>query len=134
MLLHALVIERGDELLDLFDKLLRLTDGRARRRVDEQRRRTARQRDELAALGRRLSVLLLECVATGELPFERISQEIGLQRLQAAAAVDAGQLPPIDVQQLDPDDPSFHELTDRLHAASPEIRASWPRHEIAPLR
>jgi len=60
VLLHALVIERGDELLDLFDKLLRLTDGRARRRVEEQRRRTTRQRDELAFLGRRLSVILLD--------------------------------------------------------------------------
>ncbi|MDQ2759581.1 MAG: hypothetical protein M3Y17_03855 [Actinomycetota bacterium] len=86
VLLHALVIERGDELLDLFDKLLRLTDGRARRRVQEQRRRTGRLRDELAALGQRLSVLLLECVETGELPFDRLRDEIGLERLQAAAA------------------------------------------------
>jgi len=31
------------------------------------------------------------------------------------------------------DDPSFGELTNRLHAASPEARAWWPRHEIAPL-
>ena len=38
VLLQALVIERGDELLDLFDKLLRLSDGRAGRRVDKQRR------------------------------------------------------------------------------------------------
>jgi len=68
VLLHALVIERGDELLDLFDKLLRLTDGRARRREDEQRRRSAHQRDELADLGRRLSQILPECVATGEVP------------------------------------------------------------------
>ncbi len=41
---QALVIERGDELLGLFDKLRRLSDGRARRRVDDQRRKTARQR------------------------------------------------------------------------------------------
>ena len=86
VLLHALVIERGDELLDQFDKLLRLTDGRARRRVDEQRRKTARQRDELAALGRQLSLILLECAATGELPMERIRNEVGLERLHAAAA------------------------------------------------
>ena len=71
VLLHALVIERGDELLDQFDKLLRLSEGRARRRVDEQRRKTARQRDEFAALGRQLSRILLECAATGELPMER---------------------------------------------------------------
>jgi len=32
-----------------------------------------------------------------------------------------------------PDDPGFRELTDRLHAASPEARAWWSRHEIAPL-
>lgn len=32
-----------------------------------------------------------------------------------------------------PNDLSFHELTDRLHTASPEARAWWPRHEIAPL-
>jgi len=32
-----------------------------------------------------------------------------------------------------PDDPSFRELTERLHAASPEVRNWWPRHEIAPL-
>lgn len=63
VLLQALVIERGDELLDQFDKLLRLSDGRARRRVDEQRRKTARQRDESAALGRQLSTILLECAA-----------------------------------------------------------------------
>jgi len=116
VLLHALVIERGDELLDLFDKLLRLTDGRARRRVDEQRRRTARQRDELAALGQRLSSLLLECVATGELPFDRIRQEIGLERLQAATAVEAGELPPIDVQQLDQVRGSYSHLRPAMHA------------------
>jgi len=116
VLLHALVIERGDELLDLFDKLLRLTNGRARRRVDEQRRRTARQRDELAALGRRLSTLLLECVATGELPFDRIRREIGLERLEAAAAVDADELPPIDVQQLDQVRGSYSHLRPAMHA------------------
>jgi len=65
VLLQALAIERGDELLDLFDKLLRLTESRARRKVDEKRRSTARQRDELADLGQRLSVLLLECADTG---------------------------------------------------------------------
>ncbi|BCJ26729.1 helix-turn-helix transcriptional regulator [Actinocatenispora sera] len=29
-----------------------------------------------------------------------------------------------------PDDPSFTALTDRLHAASAEVRAWWPRHQI----
>jgi hypothetical protein len=32
-----------------------------------------------------------------------------------------------------PDDPAFGELIDRLHAASPEVRAWWPRHDVAPL-
>lgn len=32
-----------------------------------------------------------------------------------------------------PDDPSFDELIQRLYAASPEVRAWWPRHEVAPV-
>lgn len=32
-----------------------------------------------------------------------------------------------------PDDPSFRDLTERVHAASAEVRAWWPRHDIAPL-
>jgi transcriptional regulator with XRE-family HTH domain len=31
------------------------------------------------------------------------------------------------------EDPAFADLVDRLHAVSPEVRAWWPRHEIAPL-
>jgi transcriptional regulator with XRE-family HTH domain len=31
------------------------------------------------------------------------------------------------------DDPVFGELVDRLHEISPEVRAWWPRHDIAPL-
>jgi hypothetical protein len=116
VLLHALVIERGDVLLDQFDKLLRLTDGRARRRVDEQRRKTARQRDELAELGRRLSRILLECAATGELPMDRVRDEVGLERLHAAAAVKAGELPPIDEQQLDKVRASYAYLRPAMHA------------------
>jgi hypothetical protein len=116
VLLHALAIERGDELLDQFDKLLRLTDGRARRRVDEQRRKTARQRDELAELGRRLSRILLECAATGELPMDRVRDEVGLERLHAAAAVKAGELPPIDEQQLDKVRASYAYLRPAMHA------------------
>lgn len=116
VLLHALVIERGDELLDQLDKLLRLTDGRARRRVDEQRRKTARQRDELAALGRQLSLILLECAATGELPMDRVRHEVGLDRLHAAAAIKPGELPPIDEQQLDKVRGSYSHLRPAMHA------------------
>jgi 8-oxo-dGTP pyrophosphatase MutT (NUDIX family) len=32
-----------------------------------------------------------------------------------------------------PDDPSFTALIERLRNASPEFRASWPRHDVAPL-
>jgi hypothetical protein len=32
-----------------------------------------------------------------------------------------------------PGDPGFGELIERLHAASPEVRAWWPRHEVAPI-
>ena len=116
VLLQALVIERGDELLDLFDKLLRLSDGRAGRRVDTQRRKAARQRDELAALGRQLSIILLECVATGEVPFDRVRNEIGLERLQAAAAVTPDQITPIDEQQLDQLLGSYSHLGRAMHA------------------
>jgi len=116
VLLQALVIERGDELLDRFDKLLRLSDGRARRRVDEQRRKTARQRDELAALGRQLSMILLECAATGELPLDRVRREVGLERLHAAAVIAPGELPPIDEQQLDQVRGSYSHLRPAIHA------------------
>jgi hypothetical protein len=116
VLLHALVIERGDELLDQFDKLLRLTDGRARRRVEEQRRKTARQRDELAELGRRLSRILLECAATGELAMDRVRSEVGLERLHAAAAIKPGDLPPLEEQQRDKIRGSYSHLRPALHA------------------
>jgi transcriptional regulator with XRE-family HTH domain len=32
-----------------------------------------------------------------------------------------------------PGDPGFGELIERLHATSPEVRAWWPRHEVAPI-
>jgi 8-oxo-dGTP pyrophosphatase MutT (NUDIX family)/transcriptional regulator with XRE-family HTH domain len=32
-----------------------------------------------------------------------------------------------------PEDPAFSALIERLRNASPEFRASWPRHEVAPL-
>jgi hypothetical protein len=43
-----------------------------------------------------------------------------LARLRAAAA-------------RHPDDPAFADLIDRLHAASPEVRRWWPRHDVAPI-
>ncbi len=32
-----------------------------------------------------------------------------------------------------PDDPGFTDLLDRLRTVSPEVRAWWPRHDVAPL-
>jgi transcriptional regulator with XRE-family HTH domain len=32
-----------------------------------------------------------------------------------------------------PGDPEFAALIERLHATSPEVRAWWPRHDVAPL-
>lgn len=96
-------------LLDLFDTLLPL-----RRRCSSTRRRA---RHELADLGRRLSQILLECVTTGEVPFERVRNEIGLERLRAAATLEAGQLPPIDVHQLDQVRGSYSHLRSAIHAA-----------------
>lgn len=124
VLLHALVIERGDELLDQFDKLLRLSDGRARRRVDDKRRKTARQRDELAALGHQLSRILLECAATGELAMERVRNEVGLERLHAAAAIKPGELPPIDEQQLEQLRGSYSHLRPAMHAVLDTVALS----------
>jgi TnpA family transposase len=123
VLLQALVIERGDELLDQFDKLLRLTDGRARRRVDEQRRRSARQRDELATLGRQLSTILLEC-ASGEVVMDRVRAEVGVQRLQAAAALGAGELVAIDEQQFDHVLGSYSHLRRAMHAVLDAVSLS----------
>ncbi len=63
-----------------------------------------------------MSAILLECVATGELPFDRVRNEIGLERLQAAASLDSTQLPPIDVQQLDQVRGSYSHLRPAIHA------------------
>jgi hypothetical protein len=87
---------------------------RAARR--EQRRRSARQRDELAALGRRLSRILLECAATGELPLARVEREIGLERLQGAAALDDDALAPIDQQEFDTLRGTHAHLRPAMHA------------------
>jgi hypothetical protein len=67
-------------------------------------------------LGQHLSRILLQCAATGELPIERVRSEIGLERLHAAAAIGPGELPPIDVQQLDQVRGSYGHLRPAMHA------------------
>ena len=57
--------------------------------------------DELAALARELSRILIESVATGELPMSRIEREVGLDRVRAAAATADDALLPLDQQQLE---------------------------------
>ena len=61
-------------------------------------------------------MILLECVATGEVPFDRVRNEVGLERLQAAAAVAPDQLTPIDEQQLDQLLGSYSHLSRAMHA------------------
>ena len=61
-------------------------------------------------------MILLECVATGEVPFERVRSEVGLERLHAAAATKPGQLTPIDEQQLDQVLGSYSHLRRAMHA------------------
>ncbi len=87
---QALVIERGDELLGLFDKLLRLSDGRARRRVDDQRRKTARQRVHPLAPdrddpGADVGALALDRIRRLAEARDRLDRNRGVVRSQLAA-------------------------------------------------
>ncbi|MDQ6778112.1 MAG: Tn3 family transposase [Actinomycetota bacterium] len=58
----------------------------------------------------------MECEATGELPFARVRNEVGLERLRAAATLKAGQLPPLEEQQLDQLHGSYSHLRRGMHA------------------
>ncbi|HWH92823.1 MAG TPA: helix-turn-helix transcriptional regulator [Baekduia sp.] len=71
---------------------------------------------------RRNMVWFMLCDPVARLVFADWEAEAAAQlaRFRAAAARHA-------------DDPAFAELIARLHDASPEMRAWWPRHDIAPL-
>lgn len=61
-------------------------------------------------------MILLECAATGELPMERVREEIGVERLRAAAEVDPAGLPSIEEQQFDQLRGSYSHLRPAIHA------------------
>jgi TnpA family transposase len=66
-------------------------------------------------------------------PFDRIRDEIGLERLQAAAAVDPGQVPAIDVQQLDQVRGSYSHLRPAMHEVLDAVQlrgAASADHEL----
>lgn len=114
--LAELYLERGDELLDLFCRLLAGAQRRANTTVDRERRKTARTRDELVALATTLSRIVLAEHEAGRDPTDRITREVGLGRLREAAAVSPGQVPPLEQEQLDVLHQGHNSLTRALSA------------------
>ena len=114
--LAELHLERGDELLDVFCKLLAGAQRRANTAVDRARHKTARTRDELAELATTLSRIVLEESAAGRDPTARITRDVGLARLRDAAGIAKAQLPPLEQEQLDLLHGGHHSLTRALSA------------------
>jgi TnpA family transposase len=114
--LAELHIDRGDELLDVFCRLLSGAQRRANTTVDRRRRSTARTRDELVELATTLSRIVLEENDAGRDPSARIEREIGLQRLRYAAGIAKTQLPPLEQEQRDVLHDSHSSLTRALSA------------------
>jgi len=114
--LAELHLECGDELLDVFCKLLASAQRRANTAVDRARRKTARTRDDLADLATTLSRIVLEESAAGRDPTARITLQVGLQRLRDAAGISKAQLPPLEQEQLDVLHSAHHSLTRALTA------------------
>jgi hypothetical protein len=114
--LAELHLQRGEELLDVFCKLLAGAQRRANTAVDRARRKTARTRDELAELATTLSRIVLEESAAGRDPTARITRDVGLARLRDAASIAKAQLPPLEQEQLDLLHGGHHSLTRALSA------------------
>lgn len=114
--LAELYLDRGDELLDLFCRLLAGAQRHANTTVDRQRRKTARTRDELVDLATTLSRIILADHDAGRDPTDRIAREVGLGRLREAAAVSPGQVPPLEQEQLDVLHQGHNSLTRALSA------------------
>ncbi len=114
--LAELYLERGDELLDLFCRLLAGAQRRANTTVDRERRKTARTRDELVDLATTLSRIVLDEHEAGRDPTGRITREVGLGRLREAAAISRGQIPPLEQEQLDVLHQGHNSLTRALSA------------------
>jgi len=79
------VVERGDELIDLYSGAVQNAERHARFAVTKQREQTARARDGHAQLGQTLARILLDAIEHGEDPVSRALHEIGETRLRAAA-------------------------------------------------
>ena len=114
--LAELHLERGDELLDVFCKLLAGAQRRANTTVDRARRKTARARDDLAALATTLSRIVLEERDAGRDPTARITRDVGLQRLRDAAGITKHSLPSLEQEQLDVLHTAHNSLTRALTA------------------
>ncbi len=85
------LVERGDELIDLYAAGVQNAERHARFAVAKQREQTARARDDHAQLGQTLARILVDAIENGEDPVSRALQEIGETRLRAAAQ-DPGRL------------------------------------------
>lgn len=81
---HSLV-ERGDELIDLYSAGIQNAERHARAAVKSEREQTAKARDDHAWLGKTLARILVDALEHGENPIERAVREIGETRLRAAA-------------------------------------------------
>jgi len=85
------LIERGDELIDLYAGAVQNAERHARAAVAKQREQTARARDDHAQLGQTLARILVDAIEHGEDPVSRAILEVGETRLRAAAQ-DPGRL------------------------------------------
>ncbi len=85
------LVERGDELIDLYAGAVQNAERHARFAVAKQREQTARARDDHAQLGQTLARILVDAIEHGEDPVSRALAEVGETRLRAAAQ-DPGRL------------------------------------------
>jgi len=79
------LVERGDELIDLYAAGVQNAERHARFAVAKQREQTARARDDHALLGQTLARILVDALENGEDPVSRVLAEVGETRLRAAA-------------------------------------------------
>lgn len=79
------LVERGDELIDLYAGAVQNAERHARFAVAKEREQTARARDDHALLGQTLARILVDAIEHGEDPVSRALAEVGDTRLRAAA-------------------------------------------------
>ena len=96
-----MIVERGDELIDLYCKAILNAERHARQHVKDQREKTARARDERSLLAGTLARILLDAADGGEDPLARALREVGAQRLRAAVEDPGALARPIEEQRRD---------------------------------